>query len=37
MIASAIAIALGTFVLFEKPTEIKIPKEEINQLPKYLK
>jgi AGCS family alanine or glycine:cation symporter len=36
-VASAIAIALGTFVLFEKPTEIEIPKEEINQLPKYLK
>lgn len=37
LMISAIVAVLGAFIPFEKPKEIEIPKQEINQLPKYLK
>lgn len=37
LIASAVVAVLGTFVPFEKPADIEIPKQEVNKLPKYLK
>lgn len=37
LIASAVVVVLGTFVPFEKPVDIEIPKQEVNKLPKYLK